>query len=236
MALSNKEYFEAIQEARYFSTYDLIETILNSEENIENRINSVVEKMHSVLNNTEKETVHNEIKLIDQLQYRISIYKTELIDRINMIERSHQIFSGEMKVHENLSTIQNDKIMSIINRYLNESDKIKEIEEYSDSILSGKREPKVNTDIDKEMYVSLYRIVVKNPEKISLLPNKVKAFLVKGSKMFGMSGNNHREALKLMQNINNSLLLPSSQEMIAKIKNKLSNISQKIPPKKLSTI
>lgn len=85
MALSNKEYFEAIQEARYFSTYDLIETILNSEENIENRINSVVEKMHSVLNNTEKETVHNEIKLIDQLQYRISIYKTELIDRINMI-------------------------------------------------------------------------------------------------------------------------------------------------------
>lgn len=236
MALSNKEYFEAIQEARYFSTYDLIETILNSEDNVENRINSAIEKMHYTLNNTEKETVHNEIKLIDQLQYRISIYKTELIDRINMIERANQIFSGEIKVHENLSAIQNDKIMSIINRYLNESDKIKEIEEYSDSIISGKREPKTNTDIDKEFYVSLYRIVVKNPEKISLLPNKVKAFLIKGSKMFGMSGNNHREALKLMQNINNSLLLPSSQEMITKIKNKLSNISKKMPPKKLSTI
>lgn len=142
MALSNKEYFEAIQEARYFSTYDLIETILHNEGNIENRINSVIEKMHSVLDNTEKEKVHNEIKLIDQLQYRISIYKTELIDRINMIERSNQIFSGEMKVHENLSTVQNDKIMSIINGYLNESDKIKEIEEYSDSIISGKKEPK----------------------------------------------------------------------------------------------
>ena len=155
MALSNKEYFEAIQEARYFSTYDLIETILHNEGNIENRINSVIEKMHSVLDNTEKEKVHNEIKLIDQLQYRISIYKTELIDRINMIERSNQIFSGEMKVHENLSTVQNDKIMSIINGYLNESDKIKEIEEYSDSIMSGKNEPIANTDIDKEVFVSL---------------------------------------------------------------------------------
>lgn len=236
MALSNKEYFEAIQEARYFSTYDLIETILNNEDNVENRINSVIEKMHPVLSNIEKEKVHNEIKLIDQFQYRISIYKTELIDRINMIERSNKIFSGEIKVHENLSAPQNDKIMSIINGYLNESGKIREIEEYADGILSGKKEPKINTDIDKEVYVSLYRIVVNNPEKISLLPNKVKAFLVKGSKMFGMSGNNHREALKLMQNINNSLLLPSSQEMITKIKNKLSNMSQKIPPKKLSTI
>lgn len=240
MALSNKEYSEAIQEARYFSTFDLVGAIQTGENTVSERLDYIIKKISIDMAN--KENIYKETEFVEQIQDRMSIYKAELIDRINTMspDSASKIISGQIKLHAEITEPQQKLISKIFNSYEKEGDITKEVENYADAIASGKKEIREDSiNIDKNLYLCLYKIAVKTPEKAISLSENMKLLLITGSKVFGMSGDNHRETLKQIQNINNSLVMPSSHDMLKRIKEKITFISKNnpAPPKnKLSTI